>query len=266
MPGSARDESELDLRTYVDDVQRLVNRRLGVERKSGVDLSRDTAGYNLQDFAAELHEKSVQRGIDLLFNALAMPLAILDGLVDELSVLRLLRGGEDQRRIGGGVLWLVFGDGGKVTRIADNGLQNVRNRVREEATKTLELDAAESMTYSARGFQLIERARHDGCYRIGSGLCNREDLSMGVKLQLLRQQLGFYSTLLVMRGKTDGRNGELRDTRIESSRKICGKHYIIQLVPVAEEALRPKLYFCAGRRIFTDLKQLAYRHRHMAIF
>jgi hypothetical protein len=51
-----------------------------------------------------------------------MSLAILHGFVDELGILGLLRGGEDERWVGGGVLGLVFLDGGEVTAVSDDGL------------------------------------------------------------------------------------------------------------------------------------------------
>ena len=41
----------------------------------------------------------------------ALALAVLDGTVDKLGVLGLLGGGEDEGRVGGGILGLVLGDG-----------------------------------------------------------------------------------------------------------------------------------------------------------
>ena len=51
-----------------------------------------------------------------------MLLAVGDSLVDELGVLRLLGGGEDEGRVGGGILRLVLANGGEVTGVADDGL------------------------------------------------------------------------------------------------------------------------------------------------
>lgn len=51
-----------------------------------------------------------------------MLLSVLNGLVDELGVLWLLGGGEDQGGVGGGILRLVFANGCEVTRVADDGL------------------------------------------------------------------------------------------------------------------------------------------------
>lgn len=47
--------------------------------------------------------------------------AILDGDVYQLGVICFLRGGQDQRWIGGGILRLVLSDGGKVTGVAYDG-------------------------------------------------------------------------------------------------------------------------------------------------
>jgi hypothetical protein len=107
---------------YLDDVQGLLNAGLLVEGEAGVHLGRDLAGHDLQDLAAELHEQVVQGGVDLLVDGLAMLLAVRNRLVDELGVLGLLGGGEDEGRVGGGVLRLVLADGGEVTAVADDRL------------------------------------------------------------------------------------------------------------------------------------------------
>lgn len=101
----------------------LLDRTLLVEGETGVHLGGDLARYYLQDLTTELDKEVVKGGVDLLLNVLAMLLAIRDGLVDELGVFGLLGGGEDEGRVGGGVLRLVLADGGKVTRVADNGLE-----------------------------------------------------------------------------------------------------------------------------------------------
>ena len=51
-----------------------------------------------------------------------MLLAVGDSLVDELGVLGLLGSGEDEGRVGGGILRLVLANGGEVTGVADDGL------------------------------------------------------------------------------------------------------------------------------------------------
>lgn len=65
-----------------------------------------------------------------------MFLPIFDSNIDEFGILRFLRRRQNQRGVGGGVLGFVFSDGLEVTGVThDRG---------------------------ARGFELIERGRHDG--------------------------------------------------------------------------------------------------------
>jgi hypothetical protein len=45
-----------------------------------------------------------------------------DSIVNELGVLGLLGGGEDEGGVGGGILRLVLANGGEVTGVADDGL------------------------------------------------------------------------------------------------------------------------------------------------
>lgn len=104
-------------------MQSLLNGSLLVEGESGINLCRDLAWHDLQDLLAELHEEVIQCRIDLLFNGATVLLAVLNSVVDELGVLLLLRGSEDQGWVGGSILWLVLVDCGKVTRVADNDLK-----------------------------------------------------------------------------------------------------------------------------------------------
>lgn len=99
------------LATYLNDVQGLVDGGLGVEGESGIDLGGDLAGDDLEDLLAELDQESVQRGVDLVVDAAAVLLAVGDSVVDQVRILGLLGGGEDQRGVGGGILRLVFADG-----------------------------------------------------------------------------------------------------------------------------------------------------------
>jgi hypothetical protein len=108
--------------TYVDDAEGLLNGDLLVEGEAGVDLSGDLAGDNLQDLGTETDEQVVKGHVDLLGDILAVLLAVGDSLVDELGVLGLLGGGEDEGRVGGGILRLVLANGGEVTGVADDGL------------------------------------------------------------------------------------------------------------------------------------------------
>ena len=103
-------------------MERLVNRRLCAERESGVDLSGDLAGDDLEDLLAELDEEVVEGGIDLLLGGLAVLHTVGDGIVNELGVLGLLGSGEDEGGVGGGILRLVLANGGEVTGVADDGL------------------------------------------------------------------------------------------------------------------------------------------------
>jgi hypothetical protein len=103
-------------------MQRLVNTGLLIERQLRIHLSRHLARHNLQNLTAELHKQVVKCGIDLLINVLAVLLSILAGVVDQLRILRLLRGREDERRVGRGILRLVLVDRCEVARVADNDL------------------------------------------------------------------------------------------------------------------------------------------------
>jgi hypothetical protein len=108
--------------TYVNDVESLCDGGLCVEREAGVNLSGDLAGNNLEDLATELNEETVKGSINLVILVLAVLLSVLNGIVNELGVLGLLCGGEDQGRVGGGILRLVLVDGSKVTRVTDDSL------------------------------------------------------------------------------------------------------------------------------------------------
>lgn len=99
----------------LDDVQGLVDRGLGVEGEAGVNLGRDLAGDDLEDLLAELDQETVQRSIDLIVDRAALLLGVGNGVVDELGVLGLLGGSQDQGRVGGSILRLVLANGSKVT-------------------------------------------------------------------------------------------------------------------------------------------------------
>jgi hypothetical protein len=108
--------------TYVDNAEGLLDGDVLVEGEAGVDLGGDLARHYLQDLAAELDKEVVEGDVDLLVDLLAVLLAVGDSLVDELGVLGLLGGGEDEGGVGGGILGLVFANGGEVTGVADDGL------------------------------------------------------------------------------------------------------------------------------------------------
>jgi hypothetical protein len=110
--------------TYVDNAESLLDGDLLVEGEAGVDLSGDLAGDDLQNLATELDEEVVEGDVDLGGDVLALAVldTVCDSIVNELGVLGLLGGGEDEGRVGGGVLGLVLANGGEVTRVADDGL------------------------------------------------------------------------------------------------------------------------------------------------
>lgn len=106
----------------VNDVQGLVDGGLGVEGQLGVNLGGDTAGNNVQDLAAELNQQVVEGDLDLLVDGAGGLLADGNGIVNQLGVLGLLGGSQNQRGVGGGILGLVLGDGTEVTRVGDDDL------------------------------------------------------------------------------------------------------------------------------------------------
>lgn len=101
----------------------LVDRLFCAEGETRINFGGDLAGDDLEDLLAELHEEVVEAGIDLLVQVFAVRLAVLDGGIDQLSILGLLGGGKDQGGVGRRILRVVFGDGRKVARVADDGLQ-----------------------------------------------------------------------------------------------------------------------------------------------
>jgi hypothetical protein len=109
--------------THVNDAQGLVNGGLCVEREAGVDFSGDLARDNVQDLLAELDKEVVKCGIDLVVDVVGMLLAPRNGGINELCVLGLLGGRENQGGVGGRILGLVLVDGRKVTRVADDSLR-----------------------------------------------------------------------------------------------------------------------------------------------
>lgn len=81
--------------TYVDDVKSLLDGALGVVGERGINLSRDTAGNNLQDLLAELDQQTVKGSLNLSLLGAALLLRVVDGNVDQLGILGLLGCGKD---------------------------------------------------------------------------------------------------------------------------------------------------------------------------
>lgn len=103
-------------------MESLLDATLGVKREASIYFGGNSTRHDLQDLRAELDQKVVECGINLLVDVLAMLLSVFNGGVNELAVLSLLRRNEDQGRVGGGILGLVLVDRGKVARIAHHDL------------------------------------------------------------------------------------------------------------------------------------------------
>lgn len=95
----------------LDDVQGLVDAGRGIEGDVGVDLSRNPAGDDLEDLTAELNEQVFESCIRLLVDSLAILLARGDGRIDQADVFWLLGSGQNQGRVGSGIMGLIFAEG-----------------------------------------------------------------------------------------------------------------------------------------------------------
>ena len=109
------------LLVHADQLLGLGDGRLGIKAQTGVDLGRDPSGDDLEDLAAERDEQLVHelRGLRLLVPPLLARL--LQRLLDQVRIVRLLGGVEEQRRIGRCVLRLELRDGLDVTRVRNHG-------------------------------------------------------------------------------------------------------------------------------------------------
>lgn len=72
-----------------------------------------------------MHEKSIECGLDLVVKGSIDLLSLNNSCVDELCVVGLLGGCENEGGVGRGILGLVLCDGGKVTGVTDDGLESV---------------------------------------------------------------------------------------------------------------------------------------------
>lgn len=102
---------ELLVEPYLDDVQSLVDGLLGVKGESSVNLGRDLAGDDSKNLTAELDQQAVESVVDLAVDVTTLLLAVGDGSIYQLGVFGLLRGGQNERGVGGGILGLVFANG-----------------------------------------------------------------------------------------------------------------------------------------------------------
>lgn len=77
-------------------MQGLVNGTLGGERVVGVDLGGNLSWDNLEDLLSELDEEAVESSVDLGADVRsAVLLAVSDGHIHKLGILRLLGRSED---------------------------------------------------------------------------------------------------------------------------------------------------------------------------
>jgi hypothetical protein len=99
------------LAVELNKVESLVDGGFGIERVTSVDLCGDLTGDDLENLLAELNKETVEGIINLLVDRAALLLSIVDGDIDQLGVLLLLRSSEDERRVGGSILRLVLANG-----------------------------------------------------------------------------------------------------------------------------------------------------------
>jgi len=104
----------------IDDVESLVDGGLLVEGETGINFGGDLSRDNGENFLSELDEESVKGSIDLGIEVSAVFLSVSNGGIDQMSVFWLLGSSEDERWVGGGILWLVLGDSSEVTAVTDN--------------------------------------------------------------------------------------------------------------------------------------------------
>ena len=58
--------------TYFDDVKSLVNGSLGIKGEASIDFGRDFARNDLEDLLAELDQKTIEGGVNLLVEVFAL--------------------------------------------------------------------------------------------------------------------------------------------------------------------------------------------------
>lgn len=88
-----------------------MNGALFVEREPSIDYCRNLSGNDLENLLAKLNKESVESSVNLIVHYLSVLLSVNNGSINKLAVFRLLRCGEDKRRVGCSILWLVFCDG-----------------------------------------------------------------------------------------------------------------------------------------------------------
>lgn len=98
-------------------MESLVDGALCVERQLGVNLGRDATGNDVENLLAKLDQETVESEVDLSVGIATLLLGVGNGIVNQLGVLGLLGGSEDERRVGGGILGLVLVNGCELVSI-----------------------------------------------------------------------------------------------------------------------------------------------------
>lgn len=125
-------------------MESLVDGGLLVEGEASINLSGDLSWDDSENLLSELDEESVESSIDLGVNVRSVLLSVAvsslssanhpssfilhpsecevavnlrNGGINQVSVLWLLGSSEDERWVGGGILWVVLGDSGEVSAV-----------------------------------------------------------------------------------------------------------------------------------------------------
>ena len=124
----------LELIAYINDMESFVDGGLIVERKSSINLSRDFARNDFEDFFAKLNEQSIKCSINLLIDIFALikrsvsasvisfnrgermiwftdvRLAVLDGNIHQLGIFGFFGRCQNQGWVGSSILGFVLVD------------------------------------------------------------------------------------------------------------------------------------------------------------
>ena len=95
----------------------LADSALGIKGQTGVRFGRDVAGDCLGNSLTKIHCQLVHGRIQLRFLTGTGALTMGNGIINQFFVLRLLRRIQQQRRVGGGILWRKPANGLKITGI-----------------------------------------------------------------------------------------------------------------------------------------------------
>lgn len=104
----------------LDEVTSLLDSSLGVKRVTSINFGGDTARDDSEDLGTEFDQKTIKSNLNLRVDGTTLCLGIVNSSVDESSILGLLRSGQDERRVCGGILGFVFGDRFKISSIGDD--------------------------------------------------------------------------------------------------------------------------------------------------